>query len=118
MILTRLGPHILEVRLLSGTHAGQLAFIPRITLTSNELAVNLQRRQFPTRLAFAMTINKSQGQSVHYVGIDLHNPIFTHGQLYVALSRSTSAARIKVLLLPGQEALSTKNIVYKEVLLL
>ena len=40
--------------------------------------------------SFAMTINKSQGQSVKHVEIDLHTPVFTHGQLYVALPRATA----------------------------
>jgi ATP-dependent DNA helicase PIF1 len=47
----------------------------------------LRRRQFPVRLAFAMTINKAQGQTLKMVGIFLPKPVFTHGQLYVAMSR-------------------------------
>ncbi len=43
-----------------------------------------------------MTINKSQGQSLKYVGLDLRVPVFTHGQLYVALSRATSGGRVKL----------------------
>ena len=57
----------------------------------------MQRLQFPIHLAFAMTINKAQGQSVKHVGINLRTPCFTHSQLYVALSRCTSASKIKVL---------------------
>jgi ATP-dependent exoDNAse (exonuclease V) alpha subunit len=38
-----------------------------------------------------MTINKSQGQSIVNVGIDVRTPVFSHGQLYVALSRCTSS---------------------------
>ncbi|KIJ05188.1 hypothetical protein PAXINDRAFT_93785 [Paxillus involutus ATCC 200175] len=53
-----------------------------------EYPIPLRRRQFPVRLAFCMTINKSQGQSVQYVGLDLRTPVFSHGQLYVALSRA------------------------------
>jgi hypothetical protein len=118
MILLNMTRRVLEVRLLGGEHAGKTAFIPRISLTppSTEVPFKMQRRQFPVRLAFSMTINKSQGQSVKHVGIDLRTPVFTHGQLYVALSRSTSAQRIKILF-PNDEQCSTTNIVYPEVLL-
>ncbi|KAG5544316.1 hypothetical protein RHGRI_016912 [Rhododendron griersonianum] len=74
------------------------------------------RRQFPVRLAYAPTINKSQGQSVKFIGVDLRTPLFSHGQLYVALSRCTSFDRVNVLL-PNNELDSTTNIVYPEVLL-
>ena len=76
----------------------------------------MTRRQFPVRLAYALTINKSQGQSVKYVGIDLRTPVFSHGQLYVALSRCTSFDRISILL-PVEEPNSITNIVYTDVLL-
>jgi hypothetical protein len=56
------------------------------------------RLQFPVKLAFALTINKSQGQSLDSVGLDLTSSVFTHGQLYVALSRATSSSKIAVLL--------------------
>lgn len=118
MVVTRMCPHVIEVRLLTGSHAGSIALLPRVTLDSsaNELPILLRRRQFPVRLAFAMTINKSQGQSVKYVGIDLRTPVFTHGQLYVALSRSTSANRIKVLVAHDYDNFTTRNVVYPEVL--
>jgi len=64
-----------------------------------------------------MTINKSQGQSVNYVGLDLRNEVFTHGQLYVALSRATSQNGIKAVFPPNHQGTTTKNIVYPEVLL-
>ncbi|KAI8528138.1 hypothetical protein RHMOL_Rhmol12G0127900 [Rhododendron molle] len=76
----------------------------------------MTRRQFPVRLAYAMTINKAQGQSVKFVGVDLRTPVFSHGQLYVALSRCKSFDRINVLL-PEEAIDSTTNIVYPEVLL-
>ena len=60
-----------------------------------------------------MTINKSQGQSLGTVGLDLRQPVFAHGQLYVALSRGTTWHRIKILL----EGNVTQNIVYPDVLL-
>ena len=92
---------------------------PCITLYSrkSDLTFILGRRQFPVRLAFAMTINKSQGQSVKHVGIDLRTPVFTHGQLYVTLSRATAKNQIYVLFPQGEAGTQTQNVVYPEVLL-
>ena len=62
-----------------------------------------------------MTVNKSQGQSLKHVGLDLRSPVFSHGLLYVGLSRCTSGNRLKVLLKEVDEG-RTPNIVYKEIL--
>ena len=109
---------VLNVEILTGPKAGENAFIPRITISASEgaLLFILFWRQFPVRLAFAMTINKSQGQSLGTVGIGLHSPVFSHGQLYVAVSRGTNWGRIKVLLAEGA-ARKTENIVYPDILL-
>ena len=84
----------------------------------DDLPVNLYCCQFPVRLAFVnvMTINKSQGQSIINVGIDLHSPVFSHGQLYVALSRCTSADRIQVVFPEDSDTTHTSNVVFTEVL--
>jgi hypothetical protein len=81
---------------------------------SDELGFVLRRQQFPITLAFALTINKSQGQSVKW-GLDLRIPCFAHGQLYVALSRSTSPHRVKAIF-PG-DSTATSNVVYPNALL-
>ena len=108
---------------MTGSYAGQHIFFPRITLTptTSDLPFVLKRRQFPVRPAFAMTINKAQGQTMSSVGIYLPNPVFTHGQLYVACSRVTSYKGLKFLIARREGAQSaqadcTKNIVYPEVL--
>jgi ATP-dependent DNA helicase PIF1 len=59
-----------------------------------------KRKQFPIRLSFATTVNKSQGQTIPNVGVYLPAPVFSHGQLYVAMSRATSRTNIKILALP------------------
>ena len=119
MVLRRASSRVLEVSILGGTHNGSIAFIPRVSLTPNsdgsDFPFILRRRQFPVRLAFAMSINKSQGQSLKVVGLDLRIPVFTHGQLYVALSRATSGDRIRALLPPDSKG-ETSNIVFSEVL--
>lgn len=81
LILTRIGQYNLEDQLLGGDHDGKLKIIPRIPLTSveGELLFILTQRQFPVRLCFAMTINKSQGQLLKTVGLDLCLPVFCHG---------------------------------------
>ncbi|KAL3652540.1 hypothetical protein CASFOL_002221 [Castilleja foliolosa] len=64
-----------------------------------------------------MTINKSQGQSLANVGLYLKKPVFSHGQLYVALSRVTNPSGLKILLSSNDEdnRSSTVNVVYKEI---
>src|SRR5882762_5390378 len=118
LILLEVRTYVLKCHILGGKHAGSVAFIPRVTLEPSEesFPIPLSRRQFPVHVAFAMTINKSQGQSVTHVGLDLHSAVFSHGQLYVALSHCTSGERIKVLFPEGSQATSTLNVVYPEVL--
>jgi hypothetical protein len=94
-----------------GDHAGKEVFIQRINIDPSEesLPFKLYRLQFPIHLAFVMTI-KGNPLSM------LCTPVFSHGQLYVALSRCTSPNNIKVLFPDGFNTTSTSNIVYPEVL--
>ena len=56
-----------------------------------------------------MTINKAQGQTIPIVGVYLPEPVFSHGQLYVALSRATAKRNIKILALKVNEKDKTEN---------
>lgn len=47
-------------------------------------------RQYPVKLAWSITIHKSQGKTFEKVILDIGRGTFAHGQLYVALSRATS----------------------------
>lgn len=89
-----------------------LAKIPRIPLTSTDLPFHFKRIQFPVKLAFAMTINKSQGQSLEVCGINLEMSCFSHGQLYVACSRVGKSSSLFIYAPENK----TKNIVYRAAL--
>ncbi|KAG2217353.1 hypothetical protein INT45_010285 [Circinella minor] len=88
VFVTALLDHTIVVKRIDISHDGKEHYIPRINMctTEGEHPFILCHRQFPVRLAFAMTIHKSQGQSLTHIGICLQEPVFVHGQLYVALS--------------------------------
>jgi hypothetical protein len=116
LVVTHLGRYIIRARILTGDYEGDEHLIPRIELSTldGELPWILSRRQFPIRPCFAITINKSQGQSLDVVGVDLQTSAFAHGQLYVALSRCTDVYRLTILLPEGID--TTLNVVWPEVL--
>lgn len=75
----------------------------------------LSRKQFQIRLCFVMTINKSQGQPFKRVDIDLRQPVFSYGQFYVAVSRTSSVADLHILsLFPDRQLAINES--YSEVL--
>ncbi|CAL9013876.1 unnamed protein product, partial [Prunus brigantina] len=120
LVVTQMVDRVIEAKILTGSHIGHKVFIPRIILsaTENKWPFIFKRRQFSIRPCYAMTINKSQGQSLKQVGLYLPQPVFTHGQLYVALSRATSREGLKIIIDNNNEVPNkyTKNIVYKDVL--
>ncbi|KAG2666472.1 hypothetical protein I3760_15G062300 [Carya illinoinensis] len=80
--------NVIHAEIAIGHQTGKKVFIPRIPFlpkSDENSGFPFKRTQFPIRLSFAMSINKSQGQTLDFVGIYLPQPIFSHGQLYVAL---------------------------------
>lgn len=83
----KLSPNLVEATIISGKCKGEEVLIPRIPVISTDLPFDFKRLQFPVRLAFAIIINKAQGQSQSVTGLNLENSCFSHGQLCVACSR-------------------------------
>ena len=79
--------NVIEGIIMTGQGKGQNTYISRMPLEPSDCPYPMRRLQFPLRLSFAMTINKSQGQSLQVVGLNLKNSCFSHGQLYVGCSR-------------------------------
>ena len=98
LIVRRLLNHTIACEVATGSNKGSRVLIPRITLTPADpfLPFKLRRHQFPIRLSFVMTINKSQGHTFDLLGLLLPQPVFSHGQLYVAFSRVLSLTSIEV----------------------
>ncbi len=127
LIVIQLMQHVIKAEAATGPAKGQQVFIPRLSITPSDterMPFTLRCRQFPVRPAFGMTINKAQGQTLKMVGIFLPKPVFTHGQLYVAMSRIGCPEGVKLLVTDGWEdahedapaGVYTRNVVYTEVL--
>lgn len=112
LVVKKMMTNIIEATIITGCGQGEDVFLPRIPLVPTDLPFEFKRLQFPLRLSFAMSINKSQGQTLKVAGLQLEEPCFTHGQLYVGCSRVGSPNNLYVYA-PHNK---TKNIVYKEAL--
>ena len=122
LIIRRLHRHVIDAEILTRSGKGERVLIPRIKLAPSDVALpfTLQRIQFPVRLPYSMTINKSQGQTFNKLGIFLESPVFSHGQLYVAFSRAKRFEDIYVKMTKSAAqnptTNTTVNVVFTEVL--
>jgi ATP-dependent DNA helicase PIF1 len=131
LIVTRLMQYFVEAEMVDAEGAGnrqpRRVMIPRLDLIPSDdtlFPFTLKRRQFPVRPAFAMTINKSQGQTLTMMGLYLSKSVFSHGQLYVALSRVGSHRGVRVMVVGGKKLarrgglharrVFTTNVVFRE----
>ncbi|CAJ2661810.1 unnamed protein product [Trifolium pratense] len=119
LIVVELGINVIGVSFMENSRKTNKVYIPRMNLIPSgaNVSITFQRLQFPLCVCFAMSINKSQGQTLANVGLYLPRSVFSHGQLYVALSRVKNRKGLKVLVVNdvGEACSSTINVVYPEV---
>jgi ATP-dependent DNA helicase PIF1 len=121
LIVQRLGLQHIEAAILDAPSKGQVELIPRIFVPIDKsMPFELHRLQLPVRLAFTMTINKSQEQNIERVGISLQSGVLSHVQLNVAVSRVRPKANLMIFVTEGKlrvlQGVNTPNVVYREVL--
>ena len=112
---------LIKATIANGEGKGRTVLIPKVLTQpadENKFGFEWQRTQFPVKLAFAMTVHKSQGQTLNKVAVWLQEPCFGHGQLYVAASRVGNPDNIKFFVrhMEGHPPFTTRNVVYQELL--
>uniref|UniRef100_A0A7E4VEY3 ATP-dependent DNA helicase n=1 Tax=Panagrellus redivivus TaxID=6233 RepID=A0A7E4VEY3_PANRE len=127
MIVMDMKEHIIVCRVITGPMSGSIFAVPKVEHVHDDAKDDtfppFVRLQFPLRPAFAISINKAQGQTLSRVAIMLDSPCFAHGQLYVALSRARCSADVRVFV-PDRDFIRdgrtriaiTQNVVYREVI--
>lgn len=117
LLVTYVGQNYLQCIVISGPQKGLALALPRINLLhKGKELVLFYCYQYPVALAFCITINKAQGQSLERVCVLLPAPVFSHSQLYVAFSWCTDSCNISVCSVADSQELKTLNIVHQPIL--
>ena len=117
LVVRKIHSRVIEAQIVTGCSIGKVVYIPRINSTNTDSALpfKFKRRQFPLRPAFALTINKSQGQTLRKAGLFLPTQCFSHGQLYVAKTRVGASDALKMVVpcgrVEGHGGVYIKNVV-------
>ena len=118
MQLMAIGRRYVQLKVLTGKSAGSVELLLKcvftITPEASGLPFTVLRRQYPLIPAYCLSVHKAQGQSLLKVGLIFESDPFTHGQLYVALSRVACWLCIVVMMHAGETAIS--NLVHKQLL--
>ena len=106
-------PAIIEVEIALGAHRRERHLVPQIPLqpSDNNIPILIPKKSIAPTSMFCYDGKQGSRQTLHSIGIDLQQPVFSHGMLYVALSRSGQRENIAYVSPP-----LTRNVVHKEVL--
>lgn len=119
MVVKKCLPNSILCEIITCSQVRTLHIIPRIEMEPSDTKwpFEFKRIQFPMQLCFFMTINKIQGKSLNKVGLYLRRSVFTHGQLYIAVSRVKSPNGLYILIdfESGGSTNLTANVVFEEV---
>ena len=97
-IITALSSNLITAKKLGANDNAPLLLIPQVIhLTKNEeFPFIMKHVKFPVNLAYVMTFQRAQAQSLDKCRILLNRSVCTHGQLYVAMSRCDTMSKIKI----------------------
>jgi ATP-dependent DNA helicase PIF1 len=116
MKLKEINRSYLKGILMTGPFRGRQIMLPRVKLHhkgSLKSGLSFYRYQFPVTPAYAMSINKAQGQTFSRVGVYLSTDVFSHGQLYIALSQVSKVENL--LVVKPSERKGVVSVVHKRV---
>ena len=78
LVVKKMHNNLIECIILTGPKSGRSVLIPRIPLCPSDSPIEFKRLQYSLHVSFAMTVNKSQGQSLKVAGLNLDPPAFSH----------------------------------------